>query len=160
MGWSSDTTRQFTMSHIIADEFHSDGVEESDNNNVDESINNNVNESIDNIVNESINNNVDEPINNIEVRDEGDDDVERNPMSMNRKSKAKRKEEKEQKKEEKKDTFRKALKDLKDGKFTSINSCAKAHGVPASTLGDLHRHRSGQEYKGPGRRVTVFTEDE
>ena len=101
MGWSSDTTRQFTMSHIIADEFHSDGVEESDNNNVDESINNNVNESIDNnvnksidnnvnesidnIVNESINNNVDEPINNIEVRAEGDDDVERNPMSMNRK---------------------------------------------------------------------------
>ena len=164
MGWSSDTTRQFTMSHIIADEFHSDGVEESDNNNVDESINNNVNESIDNnvnesIVNESINNNVDEPFNNIEVRAEGDDDVERNPMSMNnRKSKAKKKEEKEQKKEEKKDTFRKALKDLKDGKFTSINSCAKAHGVPASTLGDLHR--SGQEYKGPGRRVTVFTEDE
>ena len=104
-------TRQFTMSHIIADEFYSDGVEESGNNNV--------NESIDNNVDEPINNNVDEPFNNIEVRDEGDDDVERNLMSMNRKSKAKKKEEKEQKKEEKKDTFRKALKDLKDRKFKS-----------------------------------------
>ena len=74
------------------------------------------------------------------------------------KSKQQKKEEKEQLKEEKKLKFRKALDELRDGKWTSINRCAKAHGLAARTLHTLYT--TGQEYKGPGRTLTVFTEEE
>ena len=129
------------MSADIVDEFHR---EDALNNNImNESLDNNVDQSLNN------NNNVDQFVNN---------EANINPKSTNRKSSATKKAEKEQKKEEKKNTYRKALRDLKEGKFKSINKCAKAYGVPASTLGDLHR--SGQDFKGRGRTVTILTEDE
>ena len=74
------------------------------------------------------------------------------------KSKEKKKEEKEQLKEEKMLKFRKALDELRDGKWKSINGCAKAHGLAQHTLHTLYT--TGQEYKGPGRTLTVITEDE
>ena len=78
--------------------------------------------------------------------------------SSKRRSRAKKKEEREQMKTEKREKYRKAVAKLKDGKWKSINKCAQFHGVPASTLRDLYR--SELDYRGPGRRLTVFTEEE
>ena len=78
--------------------------------------------------------------------------------SNKRRSRAKKKEEREQIKAEKREKYRKAVAELKDQKWKSINKCAQFHGVPASTLRDLYR--SGLDYRGPGRRLTVFTEEE
>ena len=153
------------MSADIVDEFHRDGdveMEEALNNNImNESLNNNtVDQSLNNnTVDQSLNTNtVDQVLNNNNVDQFVNNETNINPKSSNRKSSAIKKAEKEQKKEEKKNTYRKALKDLQDGKFRSINKCAKAYGVPASTLGDLHR--SGGEWKGRGKTVTILTEDE
>ena len=146
----------------IVDEFHCDDLNAENDGNMNSitqaasNINNNVAVAVEDNNNESeeenINNEAEEE--NINIPSTSQD----NTKERNRKSKAKKKEESEQKKEEKRETFRNALKDLHEDKFKSINKCAQAHGVPASTLRDLLR--SGQDYKGPGRTLTIFTEEE
>ena len=74
------------------------------------------------------------------------------------KSKAQKREDREKLKEEKRKKFRKALDELREGKWKSVAGCAKAHGLAARTL--LKLHTTGQDYKGAGRTLTVFTEDE
>ena len=73
-------------------------------------------------------------------------------------SKAKKKELKQKLKEEKRNKYRNALNELRDGKWKSVNACAKFHGVASRTLHTLHS--TGQEYKGSGRKLTVFSEEE
>ena len=74
------------------------------------------------------------------------------------KSKAQKKEEKKLLKEEKTLKFRKALDELREGKWKSIAGCAKAHGLSDRTL--QHLYKTGQDYRGAGKTLTVFTEDE
>ena len=167
----------------IEDEFHCDDdvdnnnsinndLDKSFNINQDTSINNNVDKSLSNlneaieeenmnnqVEEENMNNQVEEDIINNQIEEENiNNNMDENTKKRNRMSKAKKKEENDQKKEEKRETFKKAIKDLRERKFKSINKCAQAHGVPSSTLRDLYR--SGQDYQGPGRRVTIFTEEE
>ena len=80
-----------------------------------------------------------------------------NDNKSKRKSKARKKEEKELKKQEKKERFRKALDELKDGKWKSVKKCAQAHNVASRTLYSLFS--SGQDYVGKGKMLTVFSKD-
>ena len=80
-----------------------------------------------------------------------------NDNKSKRKSKARKKEEKELKKQEKKERFRRALDELKDGKWKSVKKCAQAHNVASRTLYSLFS--SGQDYVGKGKMLTVFSKD-
>ena len=150
------------MSYEIEDEFFSDGdpgevlADSSDhvNNNIVESVavdNQDVNM---NYVNDgTMTNHNDEGNQNIPAPVQGEGGSNRQA-----KSKVQKKEEKEKLKEEKRLKYRKALDELSEGKFKSVNSCAKAHGIPARTLYTLHS--TGQDYRGSGKALTVFTKEE
>ena len=60
--------------------------------------------------------------------------------------------------EHKKEKFAAAIKDMKEMKYKSIRSCAKAHGVPRSSLQRFLN--DGTEYVGIGNKLTEFTRQE
>ena len=138
------------MSEEIEDEFYTDGDDTEGQSSTVVNINQ---ESLDNQnpngqdVNmnsadddtDTINNNNSEENQNIPAPIQGEGTSRRQ-----QKSKEQKKEEKEQFKEEKKLKFRKALDELRAGKWKSINGCAKAHGLAQRTLHTLYS--TGQEY--------------
>ena len=145
------------MSEELQDEFYQGGEDEEgraqsrnshDNQHQNgEDVNMNFNDSMNN-------NNVAEEENlNIPAPDQGG-----GKSKQHRKSKAQKREDREKLKEEKRKKFRNALDELREGKWKSDAGCAKAHGLSARTL--LHLHTTGQDYKGAGRTLTIFTEDE
>ena len=60
--------------------------------------------------------------------------------------------------EHKREKFAAAIKDMKEMKYKSIRSCAKAHGVPRSSLSRFLN--DGTEYVGNGTKLTEFTRQE
>ena len=152
------------MSEELQDEFHQggdaeEGSAQSRNQDIldDQHWNGEDEEDVDmNIaINDIMNNNneTEEENHNIPDTNQGEGGSKRH-----RKSKAQKREDRERLKAEKRQKFRKALDELREGKWKSVAGCAKAHGLVARTL--LKLHTTGQDYKGAGRKLTVFTEDE